>query len=159
MSGEVGLASAISAYLLAHFGGFLPSSPTPASAPVAPTATEFTASVRTQPPPPAAAAVDKRLPAPQQDTDAPAAQPTPKVGSLPSHMADGPNGVEFGCRAPTKIVFLVLFKHDFVRYVPTEREHRHCRLLRARGKRPCRRTSQQHDELAPPHSITSLARC
>jgi len=75
-----GLASAISAYLLAHFGGFLPSSPPPAPAPVAPTATELTESVRVQPTPPVAAAVDKRLPAPQQDTDAPAAQPTPKGG-------------------------------------------------------------------------------
>ena len=74
-----GLASAISAYLLAHFVGFLPSSPTPASAPIAPSASELTESVRVQPTPPVAA-VKERRPTPQQDTDAPAAQPTPKVG-------------------------------------------------------------------------------
>ena len=74
-----GLASAISAYLLAHFVGFLPSSPTPASAPIAPSASELTESVRVQPTPPVAA-VKGRRPTPQQDTEAPAAQPTPKVG-------------------------------------------------------------------------------
>jgi len=31
-------------------------------------------------------------------------------------------------------------------------------LLRARQKRPRRRAADQHDELAPPHSITSSAR-
>src|SRR5262249_32779869 len=73
-----GLASAISAYLLAHFVG---SSPTPASAPVAPSASELTESVRVQPTPPVpTAAVKERRPAPQQVTDAPTAQPTPKVG-------------------------------------------------------------------------------
>ena len=76
-----GLASAISAYLLAHFVGFLPSSPTPASAPIAPSASELTESVRVQPTPPVpTAAVKERRPAPQQVTDAPTAQPTPKVG-------------------------------------------------------------------------------
>ena len=76
-----GLASAISAYLLAHFVGFLPSSPTPASAPIAPSTSELTESVRVQPTPPVpTAAVKERRPTPQQDTDAPAAQPTPKVG-------------------------------------------------------------------------------
>ncbi len=34
-----------------------------------------------------------------------------------------------------------------------------CRLLRARRERPCRcRAAEQRDELAPPHSITSVAR-
>ena len=35
---------------------------------------------------------------------------------------------------------------------------RTARLLRARRERPSRRTSEQRDELAPPHSITSSAR-
>jgi hypothetical protein len=81
-----GLASAISAYLLAHLGGLLSSSPTPASAPaqtavqVGPTANEVAGRLRTQPTsPPAAAAVNKQSPAPQQDTDAPVAQPARKV--------------------------------------------------------------------------------
>jgi hypothetical protein len=75
-----GLASAISAYLLAHFGGLLPSSPTPASAPVATTASELTESVRVQPTPaiPTAAVKDRR-PTPQRDTDAPVARPTPRA--------------------------------------------------------------------------------
>src|SRR5215831_19118007 len=79
-----GLATAISAYLLAHFGGFLLSSPTPASAPaptavqVGPTASEVAESRRAKPTPPvAAAAVNEQRPAPQQDTDAPVAQPAP----------------------------------------------------------------------------------
>src|SRR6266446_605759 len=84
-----GLATAISAYLLAHFGGLLSSSPTPASAPaqtavqVGPTASEVAGSLRPQPTPPAAAAaaaVNKQSPAPQQDTDAPVAQPARKTG-------------------------------------------------------------------------------
>src|SRR6476659_6977632 len=81
-----GLATAISAYLLAHFGGLLSSSPTPASAPaqtavqVGPTASEVAGSLRPQPTPPAAAAaVNKQSPAPQQDTDAPIAQPARKA--------------------------------------------------------------------------------
>jgi hypothetical protein len=81
-----GLATAISAYLLAHFGGLLSSSPTPASAPaqtavqVGPTASEVAGSLRPQPTPPAAAAaVNKQSPAPQQDTDAPVAQPARKA--------------------------------------------------------------------------------
>src|SRR5437667_2649880 len=81
-----GLATAISAYALAHFGGLLSSSPTPASAPaqtavqVGPTASEVAGSPRAQPTPPAAAAaVNKQSPAPQQDTDAPVAQPARKA--------------------------------------------------------------------------------
>jgi hypothetical protein len=77
-----GLASAVSAYLLAHFGGLLLSSSTPASAPaptavqLGPTASEVAKSLRAQPTPPvAAAAVNEQRPAPQQDTDAPIAQP------------------------------------------------------------------------------------
>jgi hypothetical protein len=73
-----GLASAISAYLLAHFGGVLLSSPTPASAPVAPTASQVAEILRTQPTPPVAAApVNERRTVPQKDTDAPAAQLAP----------------------------------------------------------------------------------
>jgi len=81
-----GLATAISAYALAHFGGLLSSSPTPASAPaqtavqVGPTASEVAGSPRAQPTPPAAAAaVNKQSSAPQQDTDAPVAQPARKA--------------------------------------------------------------------------------
>src|SRR5205807_751067 len=81
-----GLATAIGAYLLAHFGGLLSSSPTPASAPaqtavqVGPAASEVAGSLRPQPTPPAAAAaVNKQSPAPQQDTDAPVAQPARKA--------------------------------------------------------------------------------
>src|SRR5205807_4609288 len=82
-----GLATAISAYALAHFGGLLSSSPTPASAPaqtavqVGPTASEVAGSLRPQPTPPAAAAaVNKQSPpVPQQDTDAPVAQPARKA--------------------------------------------------------------------------------
>src|SRR6266550_8801343 len=84
--GAAGLATAISAYALAHFGGLLSSSPTPASAPaqtavqVGPTASEVAGSLRGQPTPPAAAAaVNKQSPAPQQDTDAPDAQPARKA--------------------------------------------------------------------------------
>ena len=80
-----GLATAISAYLLAHFGGFLLSSPTPASAPaptavqVGPTASEVAESRRAKPTPPvAAAAVNEQRPAPQQDTNASVAQPALK---------------------------------------------------------------------------------
>jgi len=81
-----GLATAISAYLLAHFGGLLSSSPTPASAPaqtavqVGPTASEVAGSLHAQPTPPAAAAaVNKQSPTPQQDTDAPVTQPARKA--------------------------------------------------------------------------------
>jgi hypothetical protein len=71
-----GLATAISAYALAHLGGLLSSSPTPASAPVTavqvnPIVNEAAQGLRAKPPPPAvAAAVNKQTPAPQQDTDA-----------------------------------------------------------------------------------------
>ena len=77
-----GLASAVSAYLLAHFGGVLLSSPTPASAPVAPIASEVAESRRAQPAPPAVAAapVNERRTVPQKDTDAPAAQLAPNGG-------------------------------------------------------------------------------
>src|SRR5260370_32436728 len=82
-----GLASAISAYLLALFGGFLLSSPTPPSAPtltavqVGPTASVVAERLRAQPTPPvAAAAVNEQRPAPQQDTDALVAQPAPNAG-------------------------------------------------------------------------------
>ena len=67
-----GLATAISAYALAHFGGLLSSSPTPASAPasttvqIGPTASEVTGSRHAQMTPPADAAVNKQGPAPQQ---------------------------------------------------------------------------------------------
>jgi hypothetical protein len=78
-----GLASAVCAYMLAHFGGLLSSSPTPASAPaltaiqLGPTPSEPAKSQPVQPPTPvAAAAVDAQRPAPQQDTDAPVAQPS-----------------------------------------------------------------------------------
>ena len=89
-----GVASAICAYLLAHFGGVLLSSPTPASAsPVAPIASEVAESRRAQPAPPAVAAapVNERRTVPQKDTDAPAAQLAPDGGKeakrlpLPKH--------------------------------------------------------------------------
>jgi len=74
-----GLATAISAYALAHFGGLLSSSPTPASAPaqtavqVGPTASEVAGSLRAQPSP----SVEQPS-APQRDTDAAIAQPALK---------------------------------------------------------------------------------
>jgi hypothetical protein len=72
-----GLASAVCAYLFAHFGGLLPSSPAPAlSLPQVGPTVELAKSLRAQPTPPGAtAAVNKQRPAPQQDTDAPVAQP------------------------------------------------------------------------------------
>jgi type IV secretory pathway VirB10-like protein len=80
-----GVATAISAYLLAHFGGLLPPTSTPVSAPaptavqVGPTPSEVAESRRAQPTPPVAAAVvNEQRPAPQQDTDAPVAQPALK---------------------------------------------------------------------------------
>src|SRR3984893_14326165 len=76
-----GLASAISAYMLAHFGGVLLSYPTPASAPVTPTASLLVDSVRAQPIPPlAAASVNERRAVPQKDTDALAVQLAPNAG-------------------------------------------------------------------------------
>ena len=56
-----GLATAISAYALAHLGGLLSSSPTPTSAPatavqVSPIASEAAEGLRAKPTPPAAAA-------------------------------------------------------------------------------------------------------
>src|SRR5262249_4298067 len=68
-----GLASAICAYLLAHFGGLLPA-PAPATAvQVGPTAGETPESRRAQPSP----SVEQRS-APQRDTDAAVAQPALK---------------------------------------------------------------------------------
>jgi hypothetical protein len=68
-----GLASAICAYLLAHFGGLLPV-PAPATAvQVGPTASETPESRRAQPSP----SVEQRS-APQRDTDAAVAQPALK---------------------------------------------------------------------------------
>ena len=80
-----GLATAISAYALAHLGGLLSSSPTPTSAPatavqVSPIASEAAEGLRAKPTPPAAAAaVNKQSPAQQQDTDATMAQPARKA--------------------------------------------------------------------------------
>jgi hypothetical protein len=80
-----GLATAISAYALAHVGGLLSSSPTPTSAPattvqVSPIASEAAEGLRAKPTLPAApAAVNKQSPAAQQDTDATVAQPAPKA--------------------------------------------------------------------------------
>src|SRR5262245_19755002 len=80
-----GLATAISAYALAHLGGLLSSSPTTTSEPATavqagPTASEVPEGLRAQPIPPAAtAAVNKQSPAPQQDTDATVAQPARKA--------------------------------------------------------------------------------
>jgi hypothetical protein len=80
-----GLATAISAYALAHLGGLLSSSPTPPSAPatavqVSPIASEPAEGLRAKPTPPAAAAaVNKQSPALQQDTDATVAQPARKA--------------------------------------------------------------------------------
>jgi len=80
-----GLATAISAYALAHVGGLLSSSPTPPSAPatavqVSPIASEPAEGLRAKPTPPAAAAaVNKQSSAPQQDTDATVAQPARKA--------------------------------------------------------------------------------
>jgi hypothetical protein len=80
-----GLATAISAYALAHLGGLLPSFPTPTSAPatavqVSPTASEVAEGLRVKPTPPAAAgAVNKQSSAPQGDTDATVAHPARKA--------------------------------------------------------------------------------
>ena len=43
------------------------------------------------------------------------------------------------------------------RYVAQKANHRQCRLLRARRERQCRRATEQRDEVAPSHSITSSA--
>src|ERR1022692_785833 len=37
---------------------------------------------------------------------------------------------------------------------PPGTDHRHRRLLRPRRNRPCRRSAEKRDELAPPHSMT-----
>src|ERR1700738_5284114 len=76
-----GFASAISAYLLAHFGGVLLSYPTPAPAPVTPTASLLADSVRAQPIPMVTVApVNERRAVPQKDIDAPAVQPPTNAG-------------------------------------------------------------------------------
>jgi hypothetical protein len=76
-----GLASAICAYLLAHFGGVLLTSATPAPAPVTPTASLLADSVRAQPIPLLAVApVNERRAVPQKDIDAPAVQPAANAG-------------------------------------------------------------------------------
>src|SRR6202048_1725070 len=76
-----GFASAISAYLLAHFGGVLLTSATPAPAPVTPTASLLADSVRAQPIPLLAVApVNERRAVPQKDIDAPAVQPAANAG-------------------------------------------------------------------------------
>src|ERR1700738_2269478 len=76
-----GLASAICAYLLAHFGGVLLTSATPAPAPVTPTASLLADSVRAQPIPLLAVApVNERRAVPQQDIEAPAVQPPTNAG-------------------------------------------------------------------------------
>jgi hypothetical protein len=76
-----GFASAISAYLLAHFGGVLLSYPTPAPAPITPTASLLADSVRAQPIPLLAVApVNERRAVPQKDIDAPAVQPAANAG-------------------------------------------------------------------------------
>src|SRR4029077_15241590 len=60
-------------------------------------------------------------------------------------------------QAPTKSAQSV---HEPVRRSGVEKpNHRHRGLLRPRRDRPrCRRTAEQRDELASPHSITSSAR-
>src|SRR5262245_38985874 len=68
-----GLASAICAYLLAHFGGLLPAPTPPTAVQVGPTASETPESRRAQPSP----SVEQRS-APQRDTDAAGAQPALK---------------------------------------------------------------------------------
>src|SRR5205809_5726995 len=79
-----GVATAVSAYLLAHMCGLLPpstpvSAPAPTAVQVGPTASEVAESRRAQPTPPvAAAAVYEQRAVPQQDTDAPVAQPALK---------------------------------------------------------------------------------
>src|SRR5262245_17314068 len=71
--GAAGLASAICAYLLAHFGGLLPAPAPPPPVQAGPTASEPPESRRAQPSP----SVEQRS-APQPDTDAAVAQPTLK---------------------------------------------------------------------------------
>ena len=77
-----GLATAISAYAIAHLGGLASSPPTPTSAPAtgSPIASEAAEGLRGKPTPPAAAAaVNKQSPMPQQDSDATVAQPARKA--------------------------------------------------------------------------------
>ena len=71
--GAAGLASAICAYLLAHFGGLLPAPAQATAVQVGPTASETPESRRAQPKP----SVEQRS-APQRDTDAAVAQPALK---------------------------------------------------------------------------------
>jgi len=76
-----GLATAISAYALAHLGGLLSPPSAPATAvQVNPIASEPAEGLRAKPTPPAAAAaVNTQSPAPQQDTDVTVAQPARKA--------------------------------------------------------------------------------
>jgi hypothetical protein len=76
-----GVATAISAYALAHLGGLLSPPSAPATAvQVNPIASEPAEGLRAKPSPPAAAAaVNTQSPAPQQDTDATVAQPARKA--------------------------------------------------------------------------------
>jgi hypothetical protein len=71
-----GLASAICAYLLAHFGGFLPAHPPATAVQVGPTASEIPES-RRGPPSPRPVEQEQRS-EPQRNTDAAVAQPAPK---------------------------------------------------------------------------------
>jgi hypothetical protein len=73
-----GLATAVSAYLIAPLGGHL-SAPAPATVQVGATASEISKSLSTQPTPPAATAASEQRLAPQQDADASAAQPARKA--------------------------------------------------------------------------------
>src|SRR5262245_15057698 len=68
-----GLASAICAYLLAHFGGLLTASPPVTAAQVGPTASETPESRRAQPSPPV-----EQASAPQRNTDGAVGQPALK---------------------------------------------------------------------------------
>lgn len=73
-----GLATAMCAYLIAHVGGPLSSTPSPTAVSAASTAGQVTAGLPAQPAPPvAAAAVEERHRATQPVTDAPA-RPAPR---------------------------------------------------------------------------------
>jgi hypothetical protein len=77
-----GLATAISAYALAHLGGLLSSSSAPATADQVNAIASDAEGLRAKPTPPAApTAVNKQSPAPQQDTDATVAQPARKAAN------------------------------------------------------------------------------
>jgi hypothetical protein len=105
-----GLASAISAFLLAHFWGLLLSSPTPVSAPaqtavqVGPTASKVTEGLRAQPTPPVAAAAVAAVaqPAKKAGKDAkasPPRKPTKTDTSVAEKEPRGQNSAEALIRA------------------------------------------------------------